>query len=874
MKFLSSLSLSSQSGYPIGGKAAQLQKLGEMGFEVPKWGVIPATELINRLPFGYEELPPTELLGYIEHADIPETVLAAIGSYFQESIFLAVRSSAIGEDGENHSFAGQFESYLYVPKEEVDVYIKKVWASAFSDRVRSYSEHRGTGGAQPIAVIIQAMVPAEVSGVAFGINPLSGNRQEQVVNAVYGLGEGVVSGKLDADQFIIRGAEIEKRIAEKTHRFSIDWQTGRGTRLETVDRELQRIPALTDEQVRAVCELLKKGERLYGVPLDMEFAWVDDTLYVLQARPVTGLEAMPDTSGEYTLWDNSNIIESYPGVTTPLTFSFVSKSYAGAYRLFCAYLGVSKKVLDRHGHVFANTLGLIKGRIYYNLKTWYHMLSLLPGYRINARYMEKMMGVKARFDLPESERQSKWSAWGAIFGMACKMVWRFLTLPLVRRRFVRLLDRTISEYKRLDLQDKDAHRLMRLYLDFERRLLNEWKAPLLNDFFAMIAFGTLEKQVKKWTGDTYPNLHNDLLCGSADIISTQPIHRCLAIAGSIAQTREIRDLFLREEPRAIWNQLQRPNESALRELKGQMDSFLDDFGERCVGELKLETVSYTQDPARFIRLIQSYVKGGMTAASLNRDVEERLRKDAENVMTGKLKGKPMHRWFFNRLLKTTRRLVSARENLRYERTRAFGVVRQLMVQLGKRFQEAGIVDRETDVFYLTMDELFAYIEGRSVTEDMKFLIALRTAEFKAFKQSAPPPERFATYGVVHRENTFTPAVDQPLLSGDLQGVGCCPGRVKARVRVILDPEGAEPLDGDILVTRSTDPGWTTLFPAASGILVERGSLLSHSAIVSREMGKPCIVGITGLLNVLQTGDWVEMDGSTGQVKRIEGHGNN
>ncbi|RQP15803.1 MAG: phosphoenolpyruvate synthase, partial [Parapedobacter sp.] len=152
MKFLSSLSLSSQSGYPIGGKAAQLQKLGEMGFEVPKWGVIPATELINRLPFGYEELPPTELLGYIEHADIPETVLAAIGSYFQESIFLAVRSSAIGEDGENHSFAGQFESYLYVPKEEVDVYIKKVWASAFSDRVRSYSEHRGTGSAQPIAV--------------------------------------------------------------------------------------------------------------------------------------------------------------------------------------------------------------------------------------------------------------------------------------------------------------------------------------------------------------------------------------------------------------------------------------------------------------------------------------------------------------------------------------------------------------------------------------------------------------------------------------------------------------------------------------------------------------------------------------------------
>lgn len=874
MKFLTSISLSGHTDDPIGGKAAQLRKLGELGFEVPRWGVIPATELINRLPFGYEELPSNELLGYVEDADIPESVLEEIGSYFHESVFLAVRSSAVGEDGENHSFAGQFESYLYVPKDEVEQYIRKVWASAFSDRVRSYAKHRSTAAMQPIAVIIQAMVPSEVSGVAFGINPLSGNRNERVVNAVYGLGEGVVSGKLDADQFVIGSTGIEKRIAEKTHRFSIDWQTGKGTKLEPVDRELQQVPALTDEQVNAVCALLEKGEHLYGLPLDIEFAWADDTLYVLQARPVTGVQNLPDASGEYTLWDNSNIIESYPGVTTPLTFSFVSKSYTGAYRLFCAYLGVSKKVLGRHNHVFANTLGLIKGRIYYNLKTWYHMLALLPGYRINARYMEKMMGVKERFDIPQSERLSKWFAWGSILVMAFRMGWRFLTLSLVRRRFVRLLDRTISEYKQLDLQDKDAHKLMRLYLDFERRLLNEWKAPLLNDFFAMIAFGSLEKQVKKWTDDTYPNLHNDLLCGSADIISTQPIHRCLAIAGAIAQTRDIRDLFLQEDAKTIWNWLQQDTESPVVELKGQIDRFLDDFGERCVGELKLETVSYTQDPARFIQLIQSYVKGGMTEASLNRDVEERLRKDAETIMIDKLKGKPIRRWFFNRLLKTTRTLVSARENLRYERTRAFGVVRQLMVQLGKRLQSEGVLEQEGHIFYLTMDESFAYIEGRSVTEDIKGLIALRVAEFKTFRQAEPPPERFATYGVVHRENAISVARNPPLLSGDLKGIGCCPGRVRARVRVILDPEGAESLDGDILVTRSTDPGWTTLFPAASGILVERGSLLSHSAIVSREMGKPCIVGITGLLNELQTGDWVEMDGSTGQVKRIEAHGNN
>src|SRR5690606_12492675 len=197
--------------------------------------------------------------------------------------------------------------------------------------------------------------------------------------------------------------------------------------------------------------------------------------------------------------------------------------------------------------------------------------------------------------------------------------------------------------------------------------------------------------------------------------------------------------------------------------------------------------------------------------------------------TNKLKGKPLWRWFFNRLLKTTRTLVSARENLRYERTRAFGVVRQLMVQLGKRLQAEGILEQERYVFYLTMDECFAYIEGRSVTEDIRQLIALRMAEFETFRQTDPPPERFATYGVVHRESAIAATGSPPLLSGDLNGIGCCPGRVKARVRIILDPEGAESLDGDILVTRSTDPGWTTLFPAASGILVARGSLLSNTA---------------------------------------------
>jgi pyruvate,water dikinase len=213
--------------------------------------------------------------------------------------------------------------------------------------------------------------------------------------------------------------------------------------------------------------------------------------------------------------------------------------------------------------------------------------------------------------------------------------------------------------------------------------------------------------------------------------------------------------------------------------------------------------------------------------------------------------------------------VSARENLRYERTRGFGVVRQLFCAIGKVFFSEGIIENERDIFYLSKEEIFDHIKGTSINNDLKKLIELRKTEFQNFEKDVTG-ERIDTRGMVYQGNDFNPIKHGESLQGDLKGIGCCPGRVRAKVRVVKDPNEVENLNGDILVTSSTDPGWVTLFPTASAILVERGSLLSHSAIVSREMGKPCIVGITGLLQRLKTGDEVEMDGSTGEVKIIQG----
>ncbi len=854
--------------HTVGGKARNLYRLKELGLPVPKWVVIPPEELSALVPPTLQEESYEAISAFIDSIAIADAFVEELVAYFPDTAFFAVRSSAIDEDGSDFSFAGQFESYLYITKEELAENIRKVWKSAFSERVYAYRKNNHLSQKFGIAVIVQEMIPAEAAGVAFGINPINGDRRAKVISAVYGLGEGLVSGELNADTFILKEGAIQSQLAEKTHRVVIDSQSKGGTRTEAVEAGAVNLPALTEAQIHEIAAILDTCRTAFGKPQDIEFAVAGNKIYLLQARPITNLHKLADQQGAYTLWDNSNIIESYPGVTTPLTFSFISKSYEGAYKLFSEFMGVDPKVIKQHERVFANTLGLLNGRVYYNLKTWYHMLALLPGYSINARFMEKMMGVKERFDIPESYRLSKGAAWWRMVKMGVNMYRRFLALPRKRRDFMQLLHETISHYKNIDYADKDAHELMQLYLDFERKLLNEWKAPLLNDFFAMIWFGILQKQCAQFGISQNPNIHNDLLCGSSDIISTQPIHRSIALATTVTSDAELKRLFLKQDEKSIWRILSGSAAPNFVALKQEIDRYIDDFGERCIGELKLETISYTQDPTQFVRVLKSYVETGITAASTSGKVEEEIRSKAEQELHEALKNQPLKKWRLKRTLKKARELVSSRENLRYERTRAFGIVREIFANMGKRFYAESIIEHPRDIFFLTKEEIFSYLEGASVTRSIKKLIALRKEEFEEHVKQEPPSERFATHGPVYHANDFFSTGKLETIEGDLKGIGCCPGRVRGKVRVIRNPQEATSLNGDILVTSSTDPGWVTLFPSASAIIVERGSLLSHSAIVSREMGKPCIVSVTGLLKTLRTGDEIEMDGSTGEIRLL------
>lgn len=842
----------------VGGKAKNLAALQDLGLNVPKWAVIPEQVLLDQIKTFTEV---EEVKNNLNRLIVSEEILKELSSYFGEdfnSKKYSVRSSAIDEDGQKFSFAGQYETFLHVSFQEIANAIIQIWSSVVSDRVLKYRNENAIQIKFGIGVIVQEMVEPDVSGVAFGLDPVSGDTSVKVISAVYGLGEGLVSGELDADTFRFQNEKVEEKIMKKIHKIAAN-RVESGVEQVDVPLELQEKPTLNYQQVKDISDVLDKLEVALKSPQDIEFAIRDEVLYLLQTRPVT---AFGNTGkGEYIVWDNSNIIESYPGITTPLTFSFIIKMYEMVYRQLAGLMGVKEDELEKHKDVFANTLGLVRGRVYYNLLSWYKMLAMLPGYSINAEFMENMMGVKERFELKEDYRMSKSLARFRIFRMLVKMIILQIRLSGERRRFLRHLNSVMIEYQKLDYSKMAVPEIVAYYKRFEQTLLLKWKAPMINDFFAMIWFGILHKKTAKLFPEN-PNIHNDLLCGSQDIISVEPIHRSMEIASLVSKNELSKKLFLENSPEEIWNRLIAGD---FPEVKSAIELYIRRFGERCVGELKLETISFSQNPVLFVKIIKSYVQQDITHIQTEKNIENELRTNAEKKVSLALKGRFLQRLWFNYILKKARDLVSNRENLRYERTRGFGMVRTMFSALGEKLYEDGNINDPRDVFYLELDEIVSLREN-AFTSKLSTNITERKAEFDRYRLQADPEERFYTYGTNFTDDYIYSREKILPIEGNLKGIGCCPGRIQGKVRIVKDPNEIDSLNGDILVTSNTDPGWVTLFPTASAIIVERGSLLSHSAIVSREMGIPCIVSVTGLLRTLKTGDEIVMDGSTGEIQ--------
>ncbi len=897
-----------------GGKARNMAHLARLGAPVPAWFCV-SSEAMARFIKGNMiedflasitegEITPERLRSFSQEAEkrivgcsVSPEVSQAIESELKrlglDDHFVAVRSSGLDEDSAENSFAGQFSSYLFQKsKSEILFSLKKCWASGFSERALSYRLERGLP-LWPIhvGVVIQKMVNAESSGVAFSRNPIrSLDRQSLLISSVYGLGEGLVSGALDADTYDVDRSSmaIKAEILEKSESFRQAPEGG--LHVVKVTAEHAKVSSLTDQQVVEVAKLALLLEEKLGAPQDLEWAFEAGKLYCVQTRAITNLP--PDLfyldsvrGAEPILWDNSNIVESYSGVTTPLTFSFASRAYRQVYIQFCQVMGVPASLIEEREPMFRNMLGLIRGRVYYNLINWYKLVLMLPGSSSNKGFMETMMGVRQglRPDVAQQiaglfefvKNPPRYSVAHKI-GLGFQTLSRFRRIDSIVGGFQSHFLNVYEAARKRDFKALSLSQQIESYHELEEQLLKKWQAPIINDYLCMVFFGVLKKLTEKWvaSGDVGSSLQNDLLCGEGDLESTEPTKTLMRIAEKIDQTGgPVREWFLSTHASVIWIELSEKRK--FPEFGALIFDFLDRYGFRCINELKLEENDLHDDPAFAISSIVSYVKTKSYDIRKMEEREREIRAKAEKEVGAKLSFVRRHAYFW--IVKQTRKAVRNRENLRFARTKVFGIARRLFRAMGENFYRLGLLDQPRDVFYLTVEELIAFNEGRTVQIDLKTLARLRKEEFKKFDKGLPPPDRFLTTGAVGVSLPYAQVlVEQDLMRSErpvstdpnvLIGTPCCPGVVEGVVRVVREVKDAEGLEGQILVTERTDPGWVPLYPSCSGLLIERGSLLSHSAVVARELGLPTIVGITGgLMKKLKTGMRVRIDGARGEVR--------
>jgi pyruvate,water dikinase len=738
-----------------------------------------------------------------------------------------------------------------------------------------------------VGVVIQEMVDADAAGVAFSRDPVRPqDRDTLVVSSVFGLGEGLVSGALDADHFRVRRRDftISPTIAEK--RWAVRRAPEGGVRQEPLPAHLHHRPSLTDAQVREVARMTMDLEARFGRPQDCEWAFAHGTLYCLQTRPITTLppEGFFENAvrGETpALWDNSNITESYSGVTLPLTFTFVSHCYRVVYRRFCEAMGIPSRLLDERTTLFDNLLGLIRGRVYYNLIQYYHLMALGPGVQHRREFMETMMGLKQRLR-PDLAARFDFLAVPPRY-----RAWELLRVTARVFRYFFFLDRAVASFRtRFDaaytpVQDSDFRTLSlpeqaQQYRALERAILERWVEPLIVDFFCMIFFGLLKRLTRRWITDSdASSLQNDLLAGQQNIESTEPTRLLMAIAADVARgDAAFRDWFLSASPTALRADLSARNPHVHRRLL----DYLRRFGARCADELKLEAHDLNEDPTFLLDVLRSYVRAGQLDPGSMERREEEVRLAAEATVRSRITGWRL--WTYLWVLGNARRAVRHRENLRFLRTRIFGVVRRLFRAMAHHLVGLGALRAPDDVFYLTLDELLAFVDGRSLLSRFGDVVELRRREFDDYGRTAAPPDRFLTLGAVGASARFPQVLAEgDLLRADgngdgdpnlLRGTPCFPGVVEGVVRVARDIQEAMGVNGEILATQRTDPGWFPLYPFCSALLIERGSLLSHSAIVAREFGVPTIVGITGgMMQRLRTGQRLLIDGGRGEIRILQ-----
>ena len=749
----------------LGGKAESLIKLKEAGFQIPSFIILNQTECNS------------------------ENIQKILKENFPQIHLFAVRSSFDGEDGKDKSFAGYFYTALGVSRENIEKECKKV--------ISSYKG--GQGG-----VILQEFICSSSSGVVFS----NAGSNKMIINATLGLCESVVKGK-PCDEYIIN--RIDNNLLSEKIEKQKEIIYCRNNKFEH-DKKSEK--SLSDDQIKEIVEKSIEIEKLFKIPQDIEFCFLDKKLFILQSRPITKPVYSDNVINFY---DSANIAESYSGIVLPLTLSFVKLIYSEVYKdLICAS-GISRKKVNKHKNIFDSLTTSFYGKLYYNMNSWYKMMSFFPGYKRNKNNLELM--ISSNID-NEIEREIEP---GVIFSIYYYLIviLKLVIFPITVFSFKKKTRRTLERYSKLLIEEMTFDECHDLFNNFLSVPLKKWYVAIENDTALMTILGKIHSKDK--------NAFNVINITSHTVSANQ-----------VKELKKLSDVLVEDEN--IAKSLNDKNKEEFtkylsnnKKIKDLYERYFTIYGGRFANELKLESEDLKEDFEKFSSLVQIYSKTNFTKPL------------SSNT--------PMKKGLMVSLISF---FATNREEMRLLRSNIFSLVRSIFMRIGIIFYEKGYILEPKDIFYLSVDEIFDSYPNKDF--DLLNIINKRKDEYLKYS-STILPSHFSLYEGDLPEIIVETYEDKETL----QGSASSPGYISGIVRVFNEFYIPDKIDFDILVTSHTDPGWVPLIGLSKGLIIEYGGILSHASIVSRELGIPAVVGVKNATKILKTGDFVEINGNLGSI---------
>jgi phosphohistidine swiveling domain-containing protein len=820
----------------VGSKAARLAQLALQGFSVPAGYVVTVKGFRDFCAYNNiritDESPPQDLARAIPNGNYPsqlaEEITLALDRLSVEQF--AIRSSAIGEDGFVVSMAGQLQTFLCIPRVSVLDGIKKCWAAIFSAGVSAYRLKKQLTLTQEMGVIIQRQIQPLYAGVLFTLDPRLLTTDYLVVEWVDGLGEQLVSGKVNPQRL---------HLHRKTPIFP---------------------KSLAEPQTKALEQLLSLGlqaERLFGHPLDLE--WCVDTsgVQILQARPITAL-----SSEQVSIWSNVNIGENYPQPLSSFTWSVVESFRFAYFRALFKCLGLPESATEEAYPVIQNLVGVHMGKAYYNLSNWYEMMVLFPMGRWFRKFLDYYIGQRIPFTyVPRYSKLRMFQEWRSFHRKIwfwARLLLNYLTLEQQVATFEDQFNASRKKWRSQPLDRLSLVELDELLLNIMGFLDRRWGGATLADLSAMVFPGLLELVTRKWLKE-YPEAEKATprLLQGLTLKSTESLKLISEMTQKIRVRPDLRELLLAQKYDVLEQFLD-------HELKELLNRFMEQFGGRCYHELLITSPTFEERPDLFWDLVRSYDLAPEPYSITKEKTEVEKRKRFTSEVLQKLSW--IRRPVFKKVLRDAQKAIRFRERVRLCQSLIYGELRRVALELGKRLAVKGYFNETEDVFFLEVEELHQLIQGKFLYPgSLPSLIQIRKEAHATYSKTEPPE-----FFILDKGDSLQPLnITKSIPEGKtiLKGLGVSGGRVKGKAKCILNPVEDNPLKpGDILVTRSTDPGWTPLFLIAGGLILEKGGLLSHGAIVAREFGIPAVVGVEGATQLIHDGQWVSVDGHLGEVQ--------